>query len=140
MTGNDFVYLIHKSIFTKGLCAAQDLLSGLEDKLHAASKVLFHSLQCLGSSQQHRCMSIVSAGMHFTRMRRGIGQTGFFLNGKRIKVSADGDSLIADPFVQGGDNAGSPQFPGVWNTDGIQLSADYRNGFGQIKADFGNLM
>ena len=140
VAGDDFIHAIHKTGVTDGLCTAQDLLGRLEDKLHTALDILFHSFQRLDSTQQHSRMGIVAAGMHFAGMGRCIAKAGFFLDGQRIIISADGDGLAAHTLVQGGNNTGLTNFRGVRHTDGIQFSGNNCGRLGQIKADFRDLM
>ena len=90
----DGVHVVHHAQLHQFLGAAgQGVFTVLEDELHIAGKGVAALHQQLGNAQQHSHVHIVTAAVHKAGVLAGKGQAGFFGDGQRVDVGADGDGL-----------------------------------------------
>ena len=78
---------LHHAVIAHFFAAAAALFGGLENHHSGAVKVS-RLAQVLRCAQEHRGMTIVTAGMHSARRFAGIFKTGLLLDGQRVHVGA----------------------------------------------------
>src|SRR5690606_7927309 len=81
---------LKQAFFNHTLAAAFGFLRRLEDEAKTAVEILF-AREIVGSSQQHRHMSVMAAGMADALVSRAVGKFRIFLDGQGIHVGAQAD-------------------------------------------------
>jgi hypothetical protein len=89
---------LEEAILQHGLRAAEPFLRRLEDKLHGPREVRILR-QDLRSAEQHRCVSVVPAGVHTTRRGRRVRQRRLLDKGECVHVRAQADCPLAGPLA-----------------------------------------
>ncbi len=87
-------------------CTRANLLGWLEYQPQGATEIAAFG-EITGGSQQDRCMSVVTAGMHDAGIGTLILETGRLLDRQGIHVGADSDTAVAIAPPQGRDHAGT---------------------------------
>ena len=89
---------LKQAIGDHGAGATDPFFRGLKNEVHLPAEVLCRG-QILGSAEQHRCMSVVAAGVHGAGVAGAVIEVVFLLNRKRIQIGAqpDGAVLVARP-------------------------------------------
>ena len=84
---------VHQPLLNHDIATAAAFLGGLEDQ-HDAAIEIARLRKVLCSTQQHRRMPIMAAGMHFAGGLRGIGQPRRFHDRQRIHIGAQPDGAV----------------------------------------------
>src|SRR5262249_8287935 len=99
---------VHQPILDHRLAAGAALLGRLENHDRSACEVARLG-KILRGAEQHRGMTVVTAGMHLTRHRRLVRYLGGLLDRQRIHVGAQSDATSASLApADHADNAGAP--------------------------------
>ena len=85
---------LHHAVFNHSATTPAAFFSRLENHNGSAGKVAGFR-QIFGCTQQHRRMSVMTAGMHFTGRFGRIGLVGGFMDGQGIHIGPHADDLVA---------------------------------------------
>ena len=99
---------VEQAVIDHGFRAGFAFFRRLEDEMqHAVEALTFR--QVAGGAQQHRCMSVMAAGMHFAVMHGTVVEGVFLLDKQGVHVGAEPDRAIGIALAQGPDHAGAAQ-------------------------------
>lgn len=84
--------------------ASRRLLCRLEDKEHRTGKLICTGDKMVRESQKHCHVSVMSAGVHLVRMRRGKGDAGRLCDRQGIHIGAEGCRVLASAVEEEADS------------------------------------
>ena len=97
--------LFEKAIFHHAFCATAAFFGRLEDHVDSAIEVAV-LCQVMRRAEQHRRVTVMTAGVHLAGMARGVIEDVRFLHRQRIHVGAQADGARTGTAFDDADNAG----------------------------------
>ena len=99
---------VEQTLLHHPACPSPALLGRLEDEMDGAGKILGPG-QVTRRAQQHRRMTVVTAGVHLARHRGFVGAVRRFRHGQRIHVGAQADGPCPVANLKRADDTGPGQ-------------------------------
>jgi len=130
------------------LCSGDGFFGGLADQHKGAVPGLFAVGHDVGGRDQRGHVEIVATGMHYGDVVSGVvfgmdfagvGEAGFFFDGKGVEFGAEHDGR-AGSVLEDGDNAGAADCFGDFVAQGAETSGEFGGGLGFVRGELGRLM
>ena len=118
---------LEQTVVDHSLRAGAAFFGRLEDEVHDAVEAAMQR-QPAGAGQQHRGVSVVTAGMHAAFVLRGMIEGVVFLQGQGVHVGSQPDRPGRAATAQGADDAGAAHAGRDLDAPGSEFGGDQGSG------------
>src|SRR5579864_218438 len=116
--------------------AAEPFLGRLEDEMHGAVEILGRG-EVFGRAQQHRCVTVMAAGVHLAAVLRAMREAVGFEDRQAVHIGPEADRARRIAGAQTPDDAGFADAASDLDAKLLELLRDELGRAGLLEAEFG---